>query len=51
MRVWQRVRDDGGYWTQLELYLEEHRIRLTYSLCPYCDGQYKEELLAQGLSG
>lgn len=43
----KRVRDDVGYWTQLELYLEEHRIQqFTHSLCPYCEGQYEHELLS-----
>jgi hypothetical protein len=33
------VRDDVGYWTQLELYLEEHRIKqFTHGLCPHCEG-------------
>ncbi|HET7058439.1 MAG TPA: hypothetical protein VFI05_06885 [Nitrospiraceae bacterium] len=43
----KRVRDDVGYWTQLELYLEEHRIKqFTHSLCPYCEDQYEHELLS-----
>lgn len=43
----KRVRDDVGYWTQLELYLEEHRIKqFTHSLCPYCEVQYEQELLS-----
>ena len=43
----KKVRDDVGYWSQLELYLEEHRIKqFTHSLCPYCEGQYEQELLS-----
>lgn len=42
----KKVRDDIGYWSQLELYLEEHRIQqFFHSLCPLCEHQYKEELL------
>lgn len=47
----KKVRDDIGYWTQLELYLEEHRIKqFTHSLCPHCERQYKLELLDLKLS-
>ena len=43
----KKVRDDVGYWSQLELYLEEHRIKqFTHSLCPHCEGQYERELLS-----
>lgn len=47
----KRVRDDVGYWSQLELYLEEHRIKqFTHSLCPHCEGQYEQELLSLKVS-
>lgn len=47
----KKVRDDVGYWSQLELYLEEHRIKqFTHSLCPYCEGQYEQELLSLKVS-
>lgn len=42
----KKVRDDIGYWSQLELYLEEHRIQqFFHSLCPLCERQYQQELL------
>ena len=43
----KKVREDVGYWTRLELYLEEHHIQqFTDSLCPACEEEYKQELLA-----
>lgn len=43
----KKVREDVGYWTRLEFYLEEHHIQqFTNSLCPACEAEYKEELLA-----
>jgi hypothetical protein len=33
----KRVRDDRGYWKQLELYLEEHAVtHFSRGLCPEC---------------
>lgn len=33
----KKIRDDGGYWTQLEGYLSSHAdISFTHSLCPDC---------------
>jgi hypothetical protein len=33
----KRVRDDRGYWKQLELYLEEHAVtHFSQGLCPEC---------------
>jgi hypothetical protein len=33
----KKVRDDKGYWKQLELYLQEHTgAQFTRSLCPEC---------------
>ena len=47
----KKVRDDVGYWSQLELYLEEHRIKqFTHSLCPHCEGQYEQEFLSLKVS-
>jgi hypothetical protein len=43
----KKVREDVGYWTRLEFYLEEHHIQqFTNSLCPACEEEYKVELLA-----
>jgi response regulator of citrate/malate metabolism len=34
------IRDDHGYWNQLELYLQEHSdATFTHSLCPECVGK------------
>lgn len=33
----KRVRDDKGYWKQLEIYMREHSgVELTHGVCPYC---------------
>jgi hypothetical protein len=43
----KKVREDVGYWTRLEFYLEEHHIQqFTNSLCPVCEADYNQELLA-----
>jgi hypothetical protein len=35
----KKVRDDDGYWTQLEQYLEEHRIHVTHGICESCEAK------------
>jgi hypothetical protein len=31
------VRDDGGYWNQIETYLQDHTdAEFTHSVCPDC---------------
>jgi hypothetical protein len=33
----KKIRDDGGYWNQVEEYVKEHSdARFTHSLCPDC---------------
>ena len=33
----KKIRDDSGYWSQIEMYLEEHSdAEFTHSLCPDC---------------
>ena len=33
----KKVRDDAGYWTQLEAYLQEHaQVVVSHSICPAC---------------
>ncbi|MFP4379724.1 MAG: MASE3 domain-containing protein [Candidatus Sumerlaeia bacterium] len=33
----KKIRDDGGYWKQLEVYLHEHsEAQFSHSLCPDC---------------
>jgi len=39
------IRNDQGYWTQLETYLQEHaELRLTHGLCPKCRQQLYPEI-------
>lgn len=43
----QKVRDDRGYWRQLELYLEEHAgTQFSRGLCPACVRNERETLSA-----
>ena len=36
----KRVRDDAGYWTQIESYLARYSdATLTHGICPTCEGQ------------
>jgi YesN/AraC family two-component response regulator len=45
----KKIRDDSGYWNQIELYIREHsEAEFTHGLCPDCakqlyPGYYKEE--------
>ena len=33
----KKIRDDEGYWTQLETYIHDHsQAEFTHSLCPSC---------------
>ncbi len=37
----KKVRDDRGYWNQIEQYLKEHSdVEFTHSLCPGCAKKY-----------
>ncbi len=39
----KKIRNDKGYWEQLELYLREHsEARFTHGMCPDCVKQYTE---------
>lgn len=41
----KKVRDDKGYWKQLELYLQEHTgAQFTRSLCPDCAQKHANAL-------
>ena len=43
----KKVRDDKGYWKQLELYLQEHTgAQFTRSLCPDCAQRHANALPA-----
>lgn len=33
----KKIRDDAGYWNQIEAYLSEHsEAEFTHSICPEC---------------
>jgi DNA-binding response OmpR family regulator len=41
----KRIRDDKGYWNQLEAYLAEHtEADFTHGICPDCAKQFKHDL-------
>ena len=34
----KKIRDDGGYWQQIETFLGEHaNTRFTHGICPDCE--------------
>ncbi len=46
----KKIRDDQGYWQQLEEYLERHtEAELTHSLCPECISELYPEISEQVL--
>jgi len=41
----KKIRDDHGYWKQVEIYLEEHsEAEFTHSMCPECKNHMEAEL-------
>lgn len=41
----KRVRDDNGYWTQVEQYVTEHsEATFNHGMCPHCFDRVKKEL-------
>lgn len=41
----KRIRDDHGYWNQLEAYLSEHsQLELSHALCPACAKDFYPDL-------
>jgi PAS domain S-box-containing protein len=39
----KKIRDDKGYWRQLETYIRDHsKAEFTHSLCPECANKYTE---------
>jgi PAS domain S-box-containing protein len=41
----KKIRDDNGYWNQIELYLREHSgANFTHSVCPDCSRTHYAEL-------
>lgn len=40
----KQIRDDRGYWRQVEIYLKEHaKIDLSHCICPKCAARYYPE--------
>lgn len=41
----KKIRDDQGYWNQLESYLKDHSdLEFTHGICPDCYKKFEEEL-------
>ncbi|HUJ69255.1 MAG TPA: response regulator, partial [Syntrophorhabdales bacterium] len=41
----KKIRDDEGYWNQLEAYISKHTDAIfTHSICPQCAEKYKAEI-------
>lgn len=41
----KKVRDDGGYWNQIESYLSQHsEATFTHGICPDCAATFRAEL-------
>ncbi|GLH66021.1 PAS domain S-box protein [Geothrix edaphica] len=44
----KKVRDDHGYWSQIETYLSEHtEATFTHGVCPDCAQRFREEIRAR----
>jgi PAS domain S-box len=44
----KRVRDDGGYWDQVEHYISKHSdVNFSHGICPDCMRQYYPEMYAR----
>jgi hypothetical protein len=40
----KKIRDDTGYWKQLDLFMQEHDYaKFTHGICPDCEGNLKAE--------
>jgi AmiR/NasT family two-component response regulator len=41
----KKIRDDGGYWHQVEVYIRDHsEAEFSHSLCPDCAKKFYEQL-------
>lgn len=41
----KKIRDDKGYWSQIEIYIREHsEAEFTHSLCPDCAKKYRFDI-------
>ena len=44
----KKIRDDHGYWSQIETYLSEHtEATFTHGVCPDCAQRFREEIQAR----
>jgi GAF domain-containing protein len=44
----KRIRDDAGYWSQLESYFKTHsQLKFTHGICPQCLDKVRTDLAAQ----
>jgi hypothetical protein len=44
----KKIRDDQGYWNQIELYLREHsNANFTHSICPECARKFYPEVFTR----
>jgi two-component system, response regulator PdtaR len=44
----KKIRDDQGYWSQVELYIGQHSdAEFTHGICPECIQKYYPELLSE----
>jgi hypothetical protein len=42
----KKIRDDGGYWNQIEIYLKEHSdATFSHGICPQCQEKLYPELM------
>ena len=41
----KKVRDDNGYWNQIDAYIEEHsEVDISHSICPECAKKYYPDM-------
>ena len=47
----KKIRDDAGYWHQVELYLQKHaEVKFSHGFCPDCCKKYYPEIFPSGQS-
>ena len=41
----KKIRDDQGYWNQIEMYICNHsEVEFTHGICPECEGEYYSKI-------
>ena len=41
----KKIRDDGGYWNEMEVYIQQHtNAHFSHGICPHCVQQFYPEL-------